>query len=143
MEMLQGGQQSHVDLAHGGDVHRRGEAVVGRLAHIHVIVGMNRLLAAALSRQDFIGAPGDDLVGVHVGLRSGAGLPDHQRELFVKLARRHFARRLHDRTAQLGPQIAERHIGFRRRLFQQSEGVDENRGHAFAPNAEILFRLLG
>ena len=57
LQLLQGGQQLAGDLAQGGQVHRRGEHVVGGLTHIHVIVGMDALA----------GQPRDHLVGVHVG----------------------------------------------------------------------------
>ena len=58
---------------HGcGDVHGGGVGVVTALRLVHVIVGMDRGLAAQLSAQQLDGSVGDDLVGVHVGLRAGA-----------------------------------------------------------------------
>ncbi len=71
---------------HGGDMHGRREAVVGRLAHVDMIVGMDRRLPAARAGQHLVGAPGNDLVDVHVGLGAAAGLPDNERELLVELA---------------------------------------------------------
>ena len=41
---------------------------------------------AQLFTGKLVGAVGDDLVGVHVGLRAGARLPDHQREMVVQFA---------------------------------------------------------
>ena len=65
-----------------------GKAVVRRLAHIDVIVGMDRRLGAELAAELFVGAVGDHLVDVHVGLGAGAGLPDHQREMHRRACRR-------------------------------------------------------
>jgi hypothetical protein len=45
------------------------------------------LLGAHVTAQHLDGAVGDDLVGVHVGLGTGAGLPDDQREVVIELAR--------------------------------------------------------
>ena len=49
-----------------------------------------------LSARDLIAAVGNDLVAVHVGLRAGAGLPDDEREIAVKLALKGLVRRLND-----------------------------------------------
>ncbi len=57
-----------------------------------MIVGMHRLLGAEFAAQHFIGAIGDHLVEVHVGLGAGAGLPDHQRKMIIELAVDHLAR---------------------------------------------------
>ena len=43
-QLLQGGEEPVLDLLGGGDVHGRREGVVRRLAHVDVIVGMDRLL---------------------------------------------------------------------------------------------------
>ena len=45
------------------------------------------------------GAVRDDLIGVHVGLRAAAGLPDDQREVRVELAGDHFVGGAHDEIA--------------------------------------------
>ena len=84
------------DLLGRRDVHRGREAVVRRLAHVDVIVGMHRRFRAELAAEHFVGAVGDHLVDVHVGLGAGAGLPDHQREVIVELAVDHLLRRLDD-----------------------------------------------
>src|SRR3546814_10438442 len=61
-----------------------------------MVVGMDRALAAARAGEQLIGAPGDHLIGVHVGLRARAGLPDDKRELVVVLSFRHFPGRSYD-----------------------------------------------
>ncbi len=83
------GQQQVVDLHGRRDVHGRGEGVVGRLAHVDVVVGVHGRLAAQLPAQQLDRAVGDDLVHVHVGLRARARLPHHQREVIVQLSTDH------------------------------------------------------
>ena len=84
-------RQQHVARGHGGgDVHGGREGVVGRLAHVAVVVGVDGGFGPHLAAEDFNRAVGDDLVRVHVGLRARSGLPDDQRKMIVELARDHF-----------------------------------------------------
>ncbi len=62
-------------------MHGRGEGIVGGLGHVDVVVGMEKFFAG-----DLVAAVGDDFVGVHVGLRAAARLPDNQGEVVVELA---------------------------------------------------------
>ncbi len=71
-------------------MHGRRKRVVRRLAHVDMIVGMDRLFGAALAAQKLIGAVGDHLVEVHVGLGAGTGLPHQQGKMIVELAVDHF-----------------------------------------------------
>ncbi len=64
------------DLVERGQMDGRREDVVRRLAHVHVVVGVDALA----------GQRGDHLVGVHVRRGAGAGLEDVDRELVVQLA---------------------------------------------------------
>ena len=96
------GQQHARRLGGGGDVHRRGKRVVGRLRHIYVVVGVNGLLAAHLAAGDFDGAIRDHLVDVHVGLRAAAGLVDAQRKMVVELAGDDFVGGLRDERGLFG-----------------------------------------
>ena len=75
---------------------------------------MNRLLGAELAAEQLVGAVGDHLVEVHVGLGAGAGLPDHQRKLVVELAVDHLARRADDGAGAARIEQAEFAIGFGR-----------------------------
>ena len=106
------GSRRCVDLLGAGDVHGRRIGVVRRLAHVDVVVGMHGLLRAHLAAQHLDGAVGDHLVGVHVRLGAGAGLPDDQREVIVELAVDHFLRGRDDGLADLRVEAAERHVGF-------------------------------
>ncbi len=85
---------------------------------------MNGLLAAQLAARQLDGAVGDDFVGVHVGLRTAAGLPDAQREMLVQLAGQHFVRRPDNQVGLIRRQQAEVAVHQRRRLFQHPEGVN-------------------
>ena len=69
-------------------MHGGGKGVVGGLAHIDVIIGMQHLFAG-----DLITAVGNDLIGVHVGLSARTGLPHHQRKMIHQLALNHLIAR--------------------------------------------------
>lgn len=96
------GQERLLDVENGGNVHDSGEGVVGGGTHVDVVVGVDGLLAAHLAAEDLNGAVGDDLVGVHVGLGAGAGLPDDQREVVDQFERGDLLGGLLDGLAQLG-----------------------------------------
>ncbi len=96
-----GGQQIVLDCSRNGDVHGGGEAIVGALCAVDVVVGVHRALAATCSAGQFIGAPGNDLVDVHVALGAAARLPDHQRKLIVVLAVEYFVGGLFDQTCDV------------------------------------------
>jgi hypothetical protein len=103
--VLEGNQRRQkrlLQVQNGGDVHDSGECVVGRGAHVDVVVGVDGLLAAHGAAQNLNGAVGDDLVGVHVGLGAGAGLPDDQREVVNELERGNLLGGLLDRLTELG-----------------------------------------
>src|SRR5436190_1100 len=73
-------------LVERGEVHGAREHVVRGLAEVDVVVGVHALA----------GQRGDDLVGVHVARRTGAGLEDVDRELVVVAPIRHLGRALSD-----------------------------------------------
>ena len=66
------------------DVHRGRECVVGRLTPVDVVVGVDRVLGADLAPCYLDRTVCDDLIGVHIGLGSAAGLPDHERKMIVE-----------------------------------------------------------
>ena len=88
------------------------------------------------------GAVGDHLVGVHVGLRAGAGLPDDQREMVVELAVDDFLRRLDDRLAELRVEPAELHVGFGRGALDDAERAHDRQRLLFPADLEIAERAL-
>ena len=137
-----GGQQLVFHCKHCRNVHGRGKGVVGGLAHIDVIVGVTELFAGNL-----IGSVGNNLVGVHVGLSTGACLPDHQREVLVQCAGKNLIAGLFDHCKLFlshffGSQLG---IGHGCRLFQNAESMGDFSGHGFNSNAdsEIFMAPLG
>ena len=108
-----------------------------------MIVRMNRLLRAEFAAQQFVGAVGDHLVEVHVGLGAGPGLPHHQRKMIVELALDHLARGAGDGAgAPLvdQPQFA---VGLGRRELDDAERVNDLDRHPVLADAEILPRAFG
>ena len=131
------------DLVGRRDVHRGREAVVRRLAHVDVIVGMHRRFRAELAAEHLVGAVGDHLVDVHVGLGAGAGLPDHQREMIVELAVDHLLRGLDDGARAAGVEQAERAVDLGGGALDDAERADQRPRHALGADAEVLDRALG
>src|ERR1700685_355070 len=98
---------------------------------------MNRRLGAALAAKRFVGAVGDHLVEVHVGLGAGAGLPDHKRKMIVELAVDHLARGADDGAGAALIEEPEFAVGFRRRQLDDAERVDDFDRHPVVADAEI------
>ena len=101
-EAAESGEEVVLELEDGSNVHDGGEGVVGGGAAVDVVVGVDGLLAAHLSAQNLNGSVGDDLVGVHVGLGAGAGLPDDEGEVVEELAVGDFLGSLLDSLSDLG-----------------------------------------
>ena len=83
-------QQLGLNLNRGGDMHRGGEGVVARLTHVHMIVGVDRVIVlqvrrvlAGAHRRPVLQADEvrDNLVGVHIRRRSRTSLEDIHREV--------------------------------------------------------------
>ena len=130
-ELLHARNRRADDAVIGGDVHRRGEGVVGTLRLVGVIVGVDRSVALAEgSAGQHVRPVGDDLVHVHVGLRARACLPDHEREAVVQLAGDDLPAHADDQVPLGLGQDARFTIGFGRGHLQVAEGVDHLDGHA-------------
>ncbi|KWV85274.1 hypothetical protein PFLmoz3_05218 [Pseudomonas fluorescens] len=136
-------QQLLVHRLHRSNAHGGGEAVVGTLGTVDVIVGVHRALAAAVVAGQFVGAASDHFVGVHVALGATAGLPDHQRELVVMLAVQDFVGSLLDQAGNIGRQVAVAVVDPRRGLLDQGQGMQYRQRHALLANREIDQRTLG
>ncbi len=125
------------------DVHRGGEAVVGRLAAVDMVIRMDRIFAAAGAVDRLVGDAGDHFIDVHVGLGPGAGLPDAQRELIVIFAGAHRIGGLFNRCGNFRFQAMDA-VDPRRCLFDRSQGVDQPDRHAFlAGKGEVFNTALG
>ena len=80
-ELLEAGKQNIVDFKSSGDVHRGRISAVRRLRLVHVIVGVDGRLGADLAAEKQVGAVRNDLVAVHVRLRTGTSLEDDKRKV--------------------------------------------------------------
>ena len=142
-QVLQRRQQAMGDFLRGGDVHGGREAVVRRLAQVDLIVGMDRRFRTQLGAELFVGAIGDHLVDVHVGLGAGAGLPDDERKLIVEFAVDDLLRGCHDRFGASRVERPELKVGLRRRQLDDGQRRDQRARHVFVADAEIQTRALG
>jgi hypothetical protein len=132
-----------VERQHRGHVHRRREGVVARLAPVDVVVGVDRVPVPAAGAGQLVGAVGDHLVDVHVGLGARAGLPDDQREVLVELPLDHLLRRARDERSGFGVQLAERGVDLCGRLLDQAVGAQEDARQALRTDPEVLQAALG
>ncbi len=119
--------------------------VVGRLAEVDVLVGVDRGVVALLVPHQLKRAVGDDLVGVHVGRGAGAALHHVDHELVVQRA---LADLLACATDGLVPLIVEQPqvvVGCRGGLLDGGERLDEVRAHPdlHAGDGEVLQRPQG
>ena len=141
-QLLQGRQQAMMDLLDARDVHGRRIGVVRRLAHIDVIVWMNRFLRAHFAAEHFNGTVGNHLVGIHVGLRTRARLPDDQREVGVELALDDFLRRLDDGLAKLRVEPAKLHVDLGRGALDDAQRPHDRCRLLLPADLEIAERAL-
>ena len=81
-----------------GEADHRGDHVVGRLAPVHVIVRVHRLLRAERGAQELVGPVGNHLVRVHVPGGAGTGLEHVDGEVRVPFPLRDFLRGRADRA---------------------------------------------
>ncbi len=142
VQVLERRDQIAGDFLARGDMHDGREGVVRRLAHVHVIVGMHGLLRAHDAAEQLDRAIADHFVGVHVGLRARAGLPDHEREMIVEFSLDDFVGGLADRLREFRVEQAKFLIGHRSRFFEQSEGAHDRLRHALAADLEVHRRAL-
>ena len=63
--------KGHVPRSHGGgDMHRCWKSVVGRLAHVAMIIRVNWVFGSNHPAHHFDCTVGDHLIGVHIRLRA-------------------------------------------------------------------------
>jgi len=127
-------QQVVADLVQRRQVHGRGEDVVGRLAHVDVVVGMGAVA----------GEVGEHLVGIHVGGGAGAGLEYVDGELVVMRA---FADRLAgggDALRQVTVKQSQLAVGLGRGGLDPAQPADHGHRHRGAGDGEVVdgFRSL-
>ena len=125
------------------DVHRRGVGVVRGLAHIDVVVGVDGLFRAHHPAQHLDGAVGDHLIGVHVGLGAGPGLPHHQREVVAELAVDHLLRGFDDGVGDGGVELAEVAVGLGASALDDAERAHDRQRLPLPADLEVAERALG
>ena len=142
-QLHQGRSELAHQALHRGDVHRRGKHVVGRLAHVDVVVRMHQPAVAARPPQQLAGAVRQHLVDVHVGLRPGAGLPHHQGKLVGVLAFDDFIGGGNDRRRLAIVEQSQQMVHHGRGPFDLRQRPDQLARLALAGNVEIEQRTLG
>jgi hypothetical protein len=130
-------QQLAAGREHRAHVHRARDHVVAALAHVDVVVRMDR--AAERLRRE----PRDDLVRVHVGAGAAAGLEYVERELLVVLTTGNLQRGIGDGGGNVFRQQVQFGVGARRGGLDQRDGGDESRGKRRAAQLEVAACALG
>src|ERR1019366_3063889 len=135
--MLDLRQDRLLQLRRRRDGHGGGERVVGRLRHVDVIVGMDRLLAAHLTAGDLDSTIGYYFVGIHVRLRAAACLPDAEREMVIEFPGNDFIAGLNYELALLLGEFTEVTIHERGSLLEDAERTDELERHHVTADVEM------
>ena len=109
-------------------------------AAVDVVVGVDGGLRSEFTSGDFNGAVRDDLVHVHVGLGSGAGLENHQWEVVIKCALNDLIACLGDETGYILREFSELRVRQRRGFLQDTEGLDHGPApyEGFTPDVEVV-----
>jgi len=134
--------EAALDSFQRGQMNRSRYGVVARLAAVDVVIGMDQL-PAALAAEQFPGAIGDDLVGVHVGRSAGAGLENIQDELAVPLAINDLLGRLDNGGGQFRFEIAQLLIGQCGVFLNQPQRSDKPARKTQFADGKILDRTGG
>ncbi|MCY1230185.1 hypothetical protein D9M72_425910 [compost metagenome] len=121
----------------GGHVYGRREDIVGGLRGVDVVVRVDNLVAAG-SLEGAGGKLRDDLVGVHVGGRAGAGLEDVDREVAVVLPGSNLIGGIRDRLGQLAVEHSKFCVGLGGSLLHPGKGFDVRAFQGLAGNGEVF-----
>ena len=89
-----------------------------------MVIGVHRCFGSHLAAGEFDRAVRDHLVGVHVALGAGAGLPDAEGEVGVEFSGDDLVGGADDEVALLGGKFAEIGVGEGAGFFQDAEGFD-------------------
>ena len=118
-------------------MHGGGYDVIAGLALINVVIGMDQFFAA-LAAEQFNGAIGDDLVGIHIRRGAGAGLENIQDKFAVPFSIGHLLGRLDDGRGDLRFEAAQLLVGQGGVFFDQAKRADERAGKAQVADGKIL-----
>ncbi|MNJ20851.1 hypothetical protein D3C77_151930 [compost metagenome] len=124
------------------DVHGGGEAVVGALRAVDVIVGVHWRFAATALAGQFVGPTGDHFVDVHVALSATAGLPDDEWKLVVQLPVEHFVGGLFDQSGDIRRKVSVAVVDPGCGFFDQCQGMQNRQRHALLADGKVDQRAL-
>ena len=85
MDEFQVGKEDTISFQDSGNVHGSGIAIITRLRSVNMVIRMNGFVSEG-SSHDLDGSVGDNLIGIHIWLSSGASLPDNQWEVIIKFS---------------------------------------------------------
>ena len=125
------------------DVHGRGKGIVGRLRSVDVVVGVDWGFGAQHATGKLDGPVGDDLVGVHVGLRPATGLPHAKGKVVVEVTVDDVLRRCDDEVAHLGVELLEGHVGLSGGLLENAKSSNHAQRHGIVANVKVQQRTSG
>src|SRR5260370_39651575 len=137
------GEQAARRFRGGGNVHGGGKRVIGGLRHVHIIIGVDGLLAAHDAVGNFDGAIGNHFVDVHVGLRAAAAFPDPKREVLVELSGDDFISGQRDQRGFFHRKLAETLVHERTGFFEDAEGANQFGRHGVLADGEVDERAGG
>ena len=132
----------HQQLEHR-QLARRGEHIVGGLAVVDVVVGVDQGVVPLLPAQQLDGPVGDDLVGVHVQAGARAALDGVHDERLVEPARRNLIAGPHDGVGHPLVQQADLQVGDGGGLLDLRDGVDLLRMYGQPGDGKVLRRPQG
>ena len=129
-----------LDAAHQGDAYGGGIGVVGRLREVDVVVRVAVSVLSLGMAEQFEGAVGDYLVGVHVGGGSGAALDHVDDELFAEFSFAQLLAGAYDGIGDLRIEQPQLAVGPGGRLLDLGQGADQLREEVepHAADVEIL-----
>ena len=135
-QCFKSGNQVFLDGEQRSQVNGRGDDVVGRLAHVDMVVGMDQP-GAEVAAQELAGPVGDDLVGVGISRCAGAGLENVQHEVTVELSINDFLSRGDDGVARALFQQTQGHVAAGGGLLDEAQGADEGAREAQVADGEV------
>ena len=115
-----------------------GDHVVGGLAAVYVIVGIDQRIIAFFAAQDLDGPVGDDFVGVHVQGGAGAALDRIHDKIVMEFSCDDLVAGLDNGGGSLFIKNSDLAVGDGRGFFYVSQAVDDLGMHVKACNRKVL-----
>src|SRR5205085_3710569 len=132
-----------LELFRRANVNGRWDHVVARLAHVDVIVWMNRIARTNRFSRQLAATICDHFVRVRVCARPGTGLENIKWEMLVELTLHHFFRSLNNEGASMSIEQSKIGVRLRRRPFDQTQCPDERSRKSISTDWKVKDRALG